>query len=81
MRRFHQYIMNNWHVLTLVLIVSISLFFRIVNLDKLVLVHDEMSIAYNAFSILNTGQDEWGEKFPLVYLKHLVIISCRLISI
>lgn len=67
MRRFHQYIMNNWHVLTLVLIVSISLFFRIVNLDKLVLVHDEMSIAYNAFSILNTGQDEWGEKYPLVF--------------
>lgn len=29
---------------------------------------DEVSIGYNAYSILKTGRDEWGEKFP-VYFK------------
>ena len=29
------------------------------------LTHDEMSIGYNAFSILKTGKDEWGRSFPL----------------
>jgi len=26
---------------------------------------DEVSIAYNAYSILKTGRDEWGKRFPL----------------
>lgn len=26
---------------------------------------DEVSIAYNSYSILNTGKDEWGQVFPL----------------
>lgn len=26
---------------------------------------DEASIGYNAYSVMLTGQDEWGEKFPL----------------
>lgn len=29
------------------------------------LTHDEMSIGYNAFSILETGRDEWGRFLPL----------------
>jgi len=28
---------------------------------------DEVSIGYNAYSILTTGQDEWGEAFPLTF--------------
>lgn len=28
---------------------------------------DEASIGYNAYSILKTGKDEWGEKFPLYF--------------
>lgn len=28
---------------------------------------DEVSIGYNAYSILKTGTDEWGEKFPLYF--------------
>jgi 4-amino-4-deoxy-L-arabinose transferase-like glycosyltransferase len=28
---------------------------------------DEVSHGYNAFSILKTGRDEWGEKFPLIF--------------
>src|SRR5579884_3829595 len=26
---------------------------------------DEASIGYNAYSIINTGKDEWGKAFPL----------------
>ncbi len=28
---------------------------------------DEASLGYNAYSILKTGKDEWGESFPLVF--------------
>lgn len=28
---------------------------------------DEVSHGYNAFSILNTGKDEWGKVFPLIF--------------
>jgi len=28
---------------------------------------DEVSHGYNAYSILRTGQDEWGEKMPLIF--------------
>ncbi|MEA2056914.1 MAG: glycosyltransferase family 39 protein [Patescibacteria group bacterium] len=57
------------------LIVKITIFFitflgfllRIVNLNHNPsrLTHDEMSIGYNAYSILKTGADEWGRKLPL----------------
>lgn len=29
--------------------------------------HDETAIAYNAFSILKTGKDEYGKQFPLLF--------------
>lgn len=28
---------------------------------------DEAALGYNAYSLLKTGNDEWGEKFPLVF--------------
>ena len=28
---------------------------------------DEVAIGFNAYSILNTGKDEWGKKFPLAF--------------
>lgn len=28
---------------------------------------DELAIGYNAFSIIQTGKDEWGESYPLVF--------------
>lgn len=28
---------------------------------------DEAALGYNAYSLLKTGQDEWGETFPLVF--------------
>ena len=28
---------------------------------------DEISHGYNAYSLLQTGQDEWGRSFPLIF--------------
>ncbi len=58
---------HNMSYVLLALIIVIGLVIRLVNLNKLVLVHDEMSIGYNALSILKTGQDEWGKTFPVVF--------------
>lgn len=50
-------------------IILITLFLRIYNLNNLPpsLNWDEVSLGYNAYSILKTGQDEWGQKFPLSF--------------
>ncbi|MBU0978606.1 glycosyltransferase family 39 protein [Patescibacteria group bacterium] len=56
--------MKNWK---LWLIVGLALFVRLINLDELRLTHDEMSIGYNAYSILKTGKDEWGRAWPMVF--------------
>ena len=29
--------------------------------------HDEVAIGYNAYSVLNTGKDEYGVSFPLLF--------------
>ncbi len=45
------------------------IFFRFYKLGQLPpgIMVDEVAIGYNAYSIFKTGQDEWGEKFPLVF--------------
>lgn len=55
-----------------VLILSIfvvALFIRIWQISSfpVSLSIDEVVIGYNAYSILHTGRDEWGEKFPLAF--------------
>ncbi|MCL5783742.1 MAG: glycosyltransferase family 39 protein [Patescibacteria group bacterium] len=52
---------------TLGLIFILALVLRIVNLSSLPpsLNWDEVSHGYNAYSILKTGMDEWGQSFPL----------------
>lgn len=55
---------------TLILLVFlIALFFRFWKLASfpVSLSVDEVAIGYNAFSVLHTGRDEWGEKLPLVF--------------
>lgn len=50
------------------LILAITLFFRFYNLSS-VPAHpslDEVSIGYNAYSILTTGKDEYGTSFPIL---------------
>jgi len=51
------------------LILSGAFFFRIYKLDLVPpsLNWDEVSHGYNAYSILKTGKDEWGIKFPLIF--------------
>ncbi len=50
-----------------IIIFVISAFFRFINLDSLPssLNWDEISHGYNAYSILKTGQDQWGQTWPI----------------
>jgi len=49
----------------LILVLAFLLRFNRVTTDPPSLNWDEVSIGYNAYSILKTGKDEWGASFPL----------------
>ena len=49
----------------LFLLVILAFFIRLYRIDVIRLTHDEMSIGYNAYSVLKTGRDEWGRLLPL----------------
>lgn len=53
----------------LVLIIFLAFIVRFYNIydNPPALNWDEASHGYNAYSILKTGKDEWGEKFPLIF--------------
>jgi len=53
----------------LIIILSIAVFFRFFHLTSSPpgLNWDEVSIGYNAYSILKTGKDEWGQFMPLSF--------------
>lgn len=53
----------------LVFIVVSSVFLRFWRISEIPpsLSHDEVAIGYNAWSILQTGKDEYGTKFPLLF--------------
>ena len=55
--------------LFLVFLVIIGLFLRLWNIERVPsrLTVDEMSIGYNAYSILKTGKDEWGVFLPKAF--------------
>lgn len=55
--------------LLLFLFFVVGVFFRFYNLSSspLGLFRDEASIGYNAYSILETGSDEYGKSFPLLF--------------
>jgi len=54
---------------TLVLVFILGLAVRFYQLGQIpsAMNRDEPAIGYNAYSILKTGRDEWGEKFPLSF--------------
>lgn len=58
-------------MLYLVLIVTIASLLRLLLLGSLppALTWDEVSWGYNAFSLLTTGADEFGVKFPITFLE------------
>ncbi|MDH5532852.1 MAG: phospholipid carrier-dependent glycosyltransferase [Candidatus Pacebacteria bacterium] len=55
--------------LPLIFIILIGLLVRTFRIEHAPsrLTHDEMSIGYNAYSIAQTGLDEWGRKLPLSF--------------
>lgn len=56
-----------WIAVTLITLLGFAL--RIYQIDKFPpsLNWDEVSHGYNAYSILKTGADEWGMRFPLIF--------------
>ena len=52
-------------VLTFIIITAFSLRFYKVTEDPPALNWDEVSIGYNAYSVLKTGKDEWNKPFPV----------------
>lgn len=59
--------MKSIHKIIFVLILFIAIFFRFWHLGLLPsgLNWDEISHGYNAYSLLKTGQDQWGQKWPI----------------
>lgn len=60
---------SNWvQMVPLFVIVCIAIFFRFYALNTIPPSPslDEVSIGYNAYSILKTGEDEYGTKYPLL---------------
>lgn len=57
----------NKRFILIFLIVSLSLFLRLYKLSSIPngLYSDETSLGYNAYSLLKTGKDEFGNKWPL----------------
>lgn len=58
--------------LILISIVLLALFLRLYKVNEVppALNWDEVSIGYNAYSILKTGRDEWGKLLPLHFLSY-----------
>ncbi len=56
---------NKW-LIVILLIASFFRFFRL-TASPPALNWDEVSIGYNAYSVLKTGRDEWGEFLPLSF--------------
>lgn len=59
--------MNRKVILALFFIVIMAFFLRFYKVTEIppALNWDETSIGYNAYSILKTGKDEWGQSFPI----------------
>jgi len=58
--------MNREKILLIIIIVA-AFFIRVYKYNYPPLLWDEASLGYNAFSILNTGRDEYGQFLPLIF--------------
>ncbi len=61
---------SHWkHIIVIFLIALTVIFLRFYQLDKIPpgIFLDEASEGYNAFSILHTGKDRYGQSFPLLF--------------
>lgn len=57
----------NKEKLLLIIIIIAAFFIRIYNYNYPPLLWDEAALGYNAFSILKTGRDEYGQFLPLIF--------------
>ena len=59
------------YVFCFALVVILAVFLRFYQLGAIPsgLTNDEADIGYDAYSILKTGKDQWGEKFPIINFK------------
>lgn len=53
--------------LLLAIILFLALILRVFRLDQVPLYGDELTMVYDTFSILNTGQDQVGDSLPLTF--------------
>lgn len=58
------FIKRYWLVVLIIFLAFFLRFYKVTQ-DPPSLNWDEVSINYNAYSILKTGNDEWGERFPV----------------
>ena len=60
---------KNKSIIIYLVILIIGLFLRLYRLSDAPSrpTIDEMSIGYNAYSLLQSGKDEWGVKWPLIF--------------
>lgn len=57
----------NKEKLILIFIILVAFFIRIYNYDYPPLLWDEAALGYNAYSILHTARDEYGQFLPLIF--------------
>lgn len=57
--------MNRKIILTIIIL--IGLFLRIIDIGKLPLYGDELTIALDSYSLFHTGQDQLGNSFPVTF--------------
>lgn len=67
MKTLKTYIKNNSFAIVFILIILFAVFLRLnqIGSNPPSLTWDEASLGYNAYSILKTGRDEYGNSFPL----------------
>lgn len=58
---------EEYKFLCLILFLAAFLRFFLISSNPPALNWDEVSHGYNAYSILKTGKDEWGVKFPIIF--------------
>ncbi|MDP3988164.1 MAG: hypothetical protein Q8P80_03410 [Candidatus Levybacteria bacterium] len=66
---YNQLAMKKWHFFLLGFIFFIAFFLRFYKLGEVPFgfYQDESAIGYNAYSIIQTGKDEYGKSFPLYF--------------
>jgi len=62
-------VLSKYHLVILIFVFILAFLLRFYNLDKIPngLYQDETAIGYNAYSILETGKDEYGKSLPLYF--------------